>query len=368
MARSKRMFDARRRLLLAAAASTLLPRGRALALTGVAAIDTPSIPVRAPARVLLVAITRAGNRLVAAGEHGVIIYSDDNGGTWLQAQVPVNVTMTCLSFATPALGWAAGHFGVVLATQDGGATWSFQLNGLQANQLTLAAAQAPSVQNSPSPGAPNAVNRAAHFMDEGPDKPFFCLLTFSPRQVLALGAYRMAMITNDAGETWADWSLHVYDAYSHNIYDAAAIGGAIYLVGEEGLVFRSGDSGQTFLPVTSPADVTLFGVLGAADGAVLTFGVAGSAFRSTDAAKTWVPVALASQDDITGGRVLKSGAIVLVSGGGGLFLSRDHGATFQSIAGIQPMPFFDLEEAPDGDIILVGAAGATMLPRHLLNI
>jgi len=356
----------RRQVLWGAAA--LLPCGQALALTGVAAIDTPSIPVRAPARVLLVAITRAGNRLVAAGEHGVIIYSDDNGATWRQAAVPVNVTLTCLSFATPALGWAAGHFGVILGTQDGGATWSLQLNGIQANELTLAAAQAPSVANNPSPGAPNAMNRAAHFMDEGPDKPFFCLLTFSPQEIMAFGAYRMTMITNDAGKTWADWSLHVYDPYSHNIYDAAVIGGAIYLVGEEGLVFRSGDSGQTFLPVTSPADITLFGVLGPADGSVLTFGVAGSAFRSTDGAKTWVPVTLASQDDITGGSVLASGEILLVSGGGGLFISRDHGATFQTVAGIQPMPFFDLEEAPDGDLITVGAVGVTVLPRHILNL
>ncbi len=350
-----------------AAAGALLPCGVASALTGVAAIDTPSIPVRSPASVLLVAITRAGNRLIAAGEHGVIITSDDGGATWLQAAVPVNVTLTCLAFATPSQGWAAGHFGVILATEDGGATWSLQLNGVQANQLTLAAAQAPTVQNSPSPGAPMALKRAAHFIDEGPDKPFFCLLT-SPRQVLGLGAYRMAMLSNDAGKDWADWSLHVYDAYSHNIYDAAAIGGDIYLVGEEGLVFCSSDSGQTFLPAASPADITLFGVLGAANGAVLTFGVAGSVFRSTDGAKTWVPVTLASQDDITGGRVLKSGEILLVSGGGGLFKSRDHGVTFQKIPGIQPVPFFDLEEAPNGNLILVGATGVTALSRNFLSI
>lgn len=358
----------RRRLLMAGAACALLPGAQAHALTGVAAIDTPSIPVRSPSRVLLVAITRAGGRLVAAGEHGVIIISDDNGATWRQAAVPVNVTITCLAFATPSQGWAAGHFGVILATIDGGATWSLQLDGLQANQLTLAAAQSPSVETSPSPGAPMAMKRAAHFIDEGPDKPFFCLLPFSAQKILSLGAYRMAMLSTDAGRDWADWSLHVYDAYSHNIYDAAAIGGSLYLVGEEGLVFCSTDSGQSFLPAASPADITLFGVLGTADGAVLAFGVAGSVFRSTDGAKTWMPVTLASQDDITAGRVLASGQVLLVSGGGGLFISRDHGATFQNVVGIQPMPFFDLEEASDETLILVGAAGVTALPRGLLKI
>jgi hypothetical protein len=38
------------------------------------------------------------------------------GRQWRQASVPVSVTLTAVSFATPQLGWAVGHAGVVLHT------------------------------------------------------------------------------------------------------------------------------------------------------------------------------------------------------------------------------------------------------------
>lgn len=355
-----------RRAVLSAALA-LLSGAYAHALTGVDALDTPSIPVKTPSRVLLIAITQAGARLVAAGEHGVIIYSDDQGQSWTQGSVPVNVTLTCLAFATPLIGWAAGHFGVIMRTEDGGASWAVQLNGIQANQLTLAASQDPNLASNPSPAAPMAVRRAAHFLGDGPDKPFLTMLVFSPQKMIAFGAYRLAMITEDAGKTWADWSLHIYDQYSHNIYDSAAVGNDLYLVGEDGLVFCSTDSGATFQPVTATQDVTLFGILAAHNGSLITYGVAGAAFLSTDGAKTWNPITLASQDDITAGRVLKSGMILLASEGGAVFKSTDNGATFSAIGGITPEPFFDLEQAPGGDLIIVGAGGVTVIPKTILN-
>jgi len=62
----------------------------------------------------------------------VVILSDDDGATWHQAKVPVSVTLTAVSFGTPAKGWAVGHSGIVLHTEDGGETWVKQLDGIQA--------------------------------------------------------------------------------------------------------------------------------------------------------------------------------------------------------------------------------------------
>ncbi|GLR65457.1 hypothetical protein GCM10010909_01350 [Acidocella aquatica] len=367
---SKSFLNRRAMLATAAAAGliALLPlTAQAAALTGVDALDTPSILVKSPASVLLVAITRAGNRLVAVGEHGVIIYSDDDGVSWTQGQVPVNVTLTCVAFATPQLGWAAGHFGAILVTADGGKTWTMQLNGLQANQLTLQAAQDPSVASSTCPCAPLAVARAAHFMDEGPDKPFLSMLVLSPQHVMVFGAYRMTMVTTDGGKTWADWSLHIYDKYSHNIYGAAVIGADYYLCGEQGLVFCSTDAGNTFLPLAPTTSVTLFGILGARDGSLVVFGVAGACLRSTDGGKSWTTIALASQDDITSGRVLRSGTVVLITEAGALFKSTDNGATFTAVPGVTTLPFFDIEEAAGDELIIVGGAGVTRLSEKILN-
>jgi photosystem II stability/assembly factor-like uncharacterized protein len=364
---SKMFF--RRRVLLASATglvfAVIAPPARAL--TGVAALDTPSIPVKNPAGVLLVAITvTPGNRLVAVGEHGVVIYSDDSGGSWKQASVPVNVTLTCVAFATVETGWAAGHFGVILKTQDGGKSWQIQLDGIQANQLTMAAATDPSTATNPAPGAPLAFHRAQHFVDGGPANPFLTMLVFSPQKLLIFGAYRMAMLSNDGGNTWQDWSLHIYDEYSNNIYASAAIGGTYYIVGEGGLVFGSTDGGNIFLPLNSPGSSTLFGVLGAKDGSLTVFGVAGFAARSTDDGKSWTTIVLATEEDLTGGCVLGSGAVLLVDEAGLVFESTDNGVTFARVQGIQPSPFFAVQQAPNGGLIAVGSDGVTQIAKSLV--
>jgi photosystem II stability/assembly factor-like uncharacterized protein len=344
-----------------------LAAGPARARTGIAALDTASLMVKNPAGVFLVAITATpAKRLVAVGEHGVIIYSDDEGTSWMQASVPVNVTLTCIAFATDRIGWAAGHFGVILNTQDGGKSWQMQLDGIQTNLLTEQAAEAPSIASDPSPAAALAARRAQRFMEGGPDNPFLCLLTFSPQKVIVFGAYRMTMLTTDGGKTWTDWSLHIYDKYSHNIYDAAEIGGVYYLVMEEGLVFASTDGGDIFNPLTSPGDTTIFGILGANDGSIVVFGVAGFAARSTDQGKSWTTLGIASQQDLTTGCVLQNGTLILADEAGLVFQSTDSGATFTRVPGTPPVPLFDLWQAPNGNLIAVGAAGVTQIAKSLL--
>ena len=306
--------------------------GTAASLTGadISVLNTPAVKVKALTGIFLVAITHAGDRLVAVGEHGVVIYSDDAGSTWTQADVPVNATLTCVAFATPSLGWAAGHFGVILNTIDGGKTWAVQLNGLQVNELALASAQDAAVQASASPANTSpalalAMKRAKLFMANGPDKPFLSMVLLGPQKIMVFGAYRMAMLTTDGGKTWLDWNLHVYDRLSRDLYDAALIGSDIYIAAETGLVFRSTDGGNTFPQVASPSQVTLFGVLGAHDGSVLVYGVAGNCFRSTNGGQVWMAINLGTEDNLIAGRVLRSGAIVIARESGGLFISHDNG-------------------------------------------
>ena len=55
-----------------------------------------AVAIRQPSNTLLISITKAGNRLVAADGHGVIIYSADNGKDWSQASVPVSVSITAM--------------------------------------------------------------------------------------------------------------------------------------------------------------------------------------------------------------------------------------------------------------------------------
>jgi photosystem II stability/assembly factor-like uncharacterized protein len=335
--------------------------------SGVDALDRAAIKIARPTAVFLVAITRAGNRLVASGEHGVIIYSDDNGASWVQASVPVDVTITCMQFVSPQTGWAAGAFGVVLNTTDAGATWQLQLQGLQVNQLTLAAAQAATAANSNVPGAPFAMRRANFFEQSGPSKPFLSFLALSPQQVIVFGAYRMTVMTTDAGKTWVDWSLHVYDRLSNNLYAALRLDQTIYVAGEAGLVFTSTDGGNSFLPVATPATATLFGLLAAADGSITVFGVAGTCLRTTDGGKNWAQITLPTANNLTSGRVLQSKAVLIASEDGSLFMSKDNGATYKSLTGLPNVAIFDFEQAANGDLILVSDTGISSVPSAILN-
>jgi len=61
--------------------------------------------------VKILAASRAGTRIVAAGDHGVVLLSDDEGASFHQAHtVPVRSTLTALAFVDANNGWAVGHW------------------------------------------------------------------------------------------------------------------------------------------------------------------------------------------------------------------------------------------------------------------
>ncbi len=106
------------------------------ALTGqVQAQETaPIMPLASKA--LLLDISPAGDRLVAAGEHGIVLYSDDNGSHWQQAAVPTTRMLTSIHFVDGRHGWAVGHDGLILVSNDGGENWRIQRDGLALQHQT----------------------------------------------------------------------------------------------------------------------------------------------------------------------------------------------------------------------------------------
>jgi photosystem II stability/assembly factor-like uncharacterized protein len=337
------------------ALGALPPRSEAA--TGILALDESAIAVKAPAKVILVAITRAGDRLVAAGEHGVIIYSDDNGVKWIQAAVPVDATLTAIRFVNPRQGWAVGNSGVILHTDDAGKSWQLQLNGLQADQLTLQAAELAISQHSQSPGVPLALARANHLIAQADPKPFLSLVAFSQQRAIVFGAYRLAMMTNDGGKTWADWSLNIADPLSHHLYGEVVIGNDIYIAGEAGLVFCSKDGGYSFLPVAPAGSATLFGAVATGDGGIIVYGVAGALYRSNNGGMSWAAIDMPSSANFTDAILLSSGAILLTAESGVVYISYDHGDRFVPLPARMPMAIFAAVQAPDGTVVIAGDPG-----------
>jgi photosystem II stability/assembly factor-like uncharacterized protein len=329
----------------------------ALAAVADPSLDQVAIPIENPQGVPLISITRAGDRLVAVGAHGVIIFSDDNAKSWNQAKVPVSVGLTAIAFATPKQGWAAGDEGVILHTDDGGETWKLQLTGNQVDQLMTTEAREYSVANAGSDQAARAIRRANIFLGAGADKPFLDILTISSMKSIVFGAYRMAVMTEDGGKTWRDISLQVGDPISHNIYGLAQFGSNIYLALETGLILRSTDGGATFSQIAQPGEVTLFGIVAAANGNLLAYGVAGSLFRSVDSGSTWMSVDLNTNFNLTSARMLPTGAIVIADESGEVFMSTDDGLTFQKMPKSIGMQIYDFQPTANGAIAFVGDLG-----------
>lgn len=325
-------------------------------------LENPAYPVVHPAQALLINIAHAGDRLVAVGEHGLIIYSDDNGKTWRQAPCPTSETLTSIGFANAKDGWAAGGQGVVLHTTDGGLSWKIQLTGDEVLKLMANAAKRYAAADPTSTASMRAVRRAGIFVNAGNNKPFLSVLPLSPQSAIIFGAYRMTVRTTDGGKHWEDWSLHVGDPISHNIYQAVRIGQDIYLAGEAGDVLRSTDGGQNFTMLNQPGTSTMFGILGTPKGTLLAYGVSGEVFRSTDQGQSWTPPQISVDSDITDGLVLRSGAILLVTEAGDIYESKDDGQSFRQVPPNEGMGLFSLTQAANGDVVLIGSGGVRVVP------
>lgn len=297
------------------------------------------------------AVARAGDRLVAAGERGTVLWSDDGGKTWQQARVPVRAGLTALRFVDARTGWAVGHLGVILKTEDGGKTWALQLDGLRAAQAMLAAA------------TDDASRRAAQrLVEEGADKPWFDLEALDAQRAIAVGAYGLAMATRDGGRTWEPLPLRAVNPRGLHLYGVRAVGGpggAWVIAGEQGLLLRSSDEGVSFTALASPYKGSFFGLLSTRSGVLLAYGLRGSVYRSGDAGASWDKVELGTPVSLQAGlERADRGELTLLAQNGELFVSTDDGHRFtRRPPPAGPLPAAGLAAAPDGAWVIASLRG-----------
>src|SRR3546814_394862 len=72
-------------------------------------LDTPAIASALSDQHLINGLARAGDRVIAVGQRGHILLSDDDGAHWAQAKVPVSSDLTAVSFPPARDGLAVGH-------------------------------------------------------------------------------------------------------------------------------------------------------------------------------------------------------------------------------------------------------------------
>lgn len=323
-------------------------------------LDTPALRSNIAAQSTLTGLARAGERLIAVGQRGHILYSDDAGQHWQQAQVPVSSDLVAVHFATAQQGWAVGHDGVVLHSSDAGQTWSRQLDGRQVGPIMLDYYQHQLASQPDDADLQARVSDAQRMVDEGADKPFLDVWFESDQVGYIIGAFNLIFRTDDGGRRWTPLLDRTDNPSALNLYALRPVGNDLFIVGEQGLVMKLDRTSGRFDATATPYNGTFFGITGK-PGATLVFGLRGNVYRSTDRGTSWNKIDLGLPLSITASSVTADGRIVLVSQAGHVLVSVDDGASFHTQPNTALAPVAAAQVATDGSLVLAGARGLRQL-------
>lgn len=349
-------------------------------------IETPARPTDLAPERLLNDVTKAGDRIVAVGERGHIIYSDDEGQSWAQSDVPVSVTLTGVDFGSDTQGWAVGHSGVILHSEDAGETWKLQLTGVQALEIAIqtkedqAAAMEERIEAAPEAEKGDlewalddilfTMENMQSDLDIGPVNPLLDVWFENDNHGFVVGAYGMILRTTDGGESWQDWAPRLDNATNFHLNGVTQItGGALVVVGESGQIHVSVDGGQTWERRESPYEGSLFGVIGTGQvNEILAFGLRGNMLFSSDLGKSWRVVPSTADATLNDGIVVDDGRIILVGNGGVVLMSGNGAESFREYFRSDREGVMSVVPVSGTGLLIVGEGGATITDARGKNL
>jgi len=176
-------------------------------------------------------------RVVAAGAHGSIYWTEDGGDNWQRANTDTDRFLYGISMGDSKRGWAVGQSGTILYTTDGGHSWKTQYN--------------------------SKADEGSHLFD---------VHAIDGMRAWVVGEWGTRIYTDDGGETWQDRSIPVTvshpmfvwlsasdqdkvrrgeivyeDVGLNNVYCRPAPSKRCWIVGEFGYIFYSDDEGETWV-------------------------------------------------------------------------------------------------------------------------
>jgi len=307
--------------------------GSAHAQTGKPPILRAAVPSPEALHSPLIAFSCAGARQVAVGDRGVVLLSDDQGGSWRQARsVPAQVMLTAVTFVDAQRGWAVGHRGVVLHTQDGGETWQLQRH------------------------------------EPEQDRPLFAVHFFDASQGVAVGLWSQVLTTTDGGRQWQTQHTGLSrqsgnaDLNLFSLFPDAQ--GRLYSTSERGQLLRSTDRGQHWELLSTGSAASLWTGLALPTGRLIVAGLRGALLRSDDEGRSWQAQESGPRDSLHALTADPRGQDVLAVGASGAVLrSRDGGERFMREDRPERLPLMAVGRcAPAADWQLLGARGPQRLP------
>ncbi len=310
----------------------------------------PSVIAPLAVRSLLIDLARAGERVFAVGERGHVLYSDDEGRTWTQVQVPGSANLNAVHFNDARHGCAVGHAEMILCTWDGGQKWEL-----------------------------------VHFAPDN-QQPLLDVFLVDGERGIATGAYGVIYMTADGGRVWGqvpfepvpldgsvqqeeqpidDMEAEVDLGFEFHLNAIArGPGQRIYIGAEAGRLFRSDDDGASWRELPSAYDGSYYGILPLDGDALLAFGLRGNLFRSGDGGMNWTPIETGTVALLNSGARVDDHTVVVVGMAGVQLASHDGGATFTLHQREDRKALSAIVPAADGALIVAGEGGVmrTTLP------
>lgn len=286
------------------------------------ALVRPALKSELVTQSLLLDITTAGDRLVAVGERGHIIFRD-LGEQWQQAQVPVISQLTSVYFPTPKVGFAVGHEATILRTEDAGASWQL----------------------------------IHHDLDEA---PLLDVYFTSEQSGFVVGGYGLLLATNDSGKTWQSLidDLPNPEGY-HNNAITQDVEGNLFIAGERGSVYRSTNGGTEWETLELDYDGSFFGLTTTPAGQLIASGLRGNLFMSIDAGDSWQAIKHPGEQTLNTGLVLENNQLVILGQNGEYLTGSAQALKLNTLPGRYSL----LAAARQGNqLIAVGRGGVHQLP------
>jgi photosystem II stability/assembly factor-like uncharacterized protein len=307
-------------------------------------------PARLAARGLLIAIAAAGERLVAVGDRGIIVLSDDQGASWRQAAaVPTQALLTGVCFLDARHGVAVGHDEVILTSADAGRTWT-----------------------------------RTHYAPQA-QRPLLDVWCGAGGHVIAVGAYSTFLTSTDGGFSWNEVGFRPGPqpkpagapsggaGAANGSADEAAGGGyhlnrivaagpkRLYIAGEAGHLYRSDDGGATWFTLASPYEGSFFDVLPLEGEALLALGLRGHLYRSEDAGASWQQIDTGTVALLDGATQFDARAVAIVGFSGVVLVSHDAGRTFTLLQLPRRAGLAAAVAVGDGRLVAVGEDGVRLV-------
>jgi len=312
-------FLSKKNLLASFLACSLLAT-IAQAATPLTSTDTDQ-PIWRAMHGLLLGVGRAGDRLVAVGNAGAVLLSDDGGMTWRATHAPTAELLAGVLFTSPTEGWIVGQDELVLHTKDAGETWTQQ-----------------------------------HFTKDA-DQTLFSIAAFTPPHLVTTGAYDLILETQD-GSTWQESKIPNLDEDYH-LNCAAARGDDLLVTGEAGNAFIRHAGNWT--AVKLPYDGSQFACVLGKRNDFYSFGLRGSAFRLSPTETGWSKIDLGGSQSTFGATVLDDGRIVIVGSGGMVRMIDQESGKVTTLNSGTEATLSGVAEVKLGHLVVVGADGIHVL-------